>query len=138
MDYVIIQKEGINMRFYKCDICGNFVAMVEDSGVNPFCCGQKMTEVVANTQEEVATEKHIPVIEVKDNKAIITVGDVLHPMIKVHWIEWILLVTTEGNKRKVLSPNDAPVAEFALLPNEKVLSAYAYCNLHGLWKRDNN
>lgn len=123
------------MRFYKCDVCGNFVAMVHDSGNNPKCCGQFMTEVKANTQENVATEKHIPVVEVRDGVVKVTVGEVLHPMIDTHWIEWILVSTTEGNKRKVLHPGEQPVAEFALLPNERVLEAYAYCNLHGLWKK---
>ncbi|MGI6644858.1 MAG: desulfoferrodoxin family protein [Bacilli bacterium] len=123
------------MRFYKCEICGNFVAMIYDSGINPKCCEQFMTEVVENTQEDVATEKHIPVIEVKENSVKVTVGEVIHPMIPTHFIEWIIVSTTEGNKRKVLTPADAPVAEFALLPGEKVLEAYAYCNLHGLWKK---
>ena len=33
-----------------------------------------------------------------------------------------------------LKPGDAPRAEFALLDGEKVVAAYAYCNLHSLFK----
>ncbi len=49
-------------------------------------------------------------------------------------IEWIALETKNGNQRKVLKPGDAPVADFALLPGDEVISCLAYCNLHGLWK----
>ena len=66
----------------------------------------------------------------------VTVGEVLHPMEEAHYIEWIYLETTEGVKRKKLQPNDNPIAEFALLDGEKVINAYAYCNLHGLWLKE--
>ncbi|MBO4704049.1 MAG: desulfoferrodoxin, partial [Bacilli bacterium] len=37
-------------------------------------------------------------------------------------------------QRKVLKPGQAPEAEFALLPGEKVVAVYEFCNLHGLYK----
>ena len=37
-----------NNKFYICAHCGNIVELVHDSGVNPVCCGQKMTELVPN------------------------------------------------------------------------------------------
>ena len=41
--------------------------------------------------------------------------------------------TDKGIQRKHLCANTDPVVEFALLDNEKLQEAYAYCNLHGLW-----
>ena len=35
-----------NARFYICPHCGNIVEMVNDAGVKPFCCGQKMERLV--------------------------------------------------------------------------------------------
>ena len=32
------------------------------------------------------------------------------------------------------TPEDAPEARFALLDGEEIISALAYCNLHGLWE----
>ena len=55
-------------------------------------------------------------------------------MIPEHYIEWISLETNKGNQRKVLQPNNPPTAQFALLDGEEVITAYAYCNLHSLWK----
>ena len=122
-------------KFLLCRRCGNLIEMINDSGITPICCGTDMTEVVANTTEA-ATEKHIPVIEVSNNIAKITVGEVLHPMEESHYIEWIYLETNKGIKRVRLEPGIKPIASFALLKDEEVLKAYAYCNLHGLWMKE--
>lgn len=92
-----------------------------------------LKELKANTTDGVK-EKHVPVVEVKDNVCNVVVGSVLHPQTPEHLIEFILVVTTNGVYRKDLTPNDEPKVSFALLPNEKVLEVYEYCNLHGLWK----
>ena len=123
-----------NTKFYICERCGNIVEMVNDSGVNPFCCGQKMNELVPNTVEA-SGEKHVPAVTVNENIVEVNVGSVDHPMIDVHWIEWVQLVTENGVQRKVLNPGEAPHVTF-ILNGEKPVAVYAYCNLHGLWKTE--
>ncbi len=71
---------------------------------------------------------------VKKVHDFLTVGAAAHPMVDVHYIEWIALETVKGAQRKVLQPGEAPVAEFALTEDDSVVAVYAYCNLHGLWK----
>ena len=122
------------MRFFKCLICGKIIAVVNERAIPTFCCGKEMVELVPNT-EDGAYEKHIPVIEVNGNIVRVTVGEVEHPMVEAHYIEWIMLQTNKGNQRKVLKPGDKPIAEFALLPGEEVVAALEYCNLHGLYKK---
>ncbi len=124
------------MKFYRCELCGNEFVTIHDSGVNPVCCGRPMVELVANSKENVALEKHVPVVEEKDGKVIVKVGSVAHPMLPEHHIEWIFLLTDQGSKTKKLHPGEAPEAIFSLNENEIVLEAYAYCNLHGLWKSE--
>lgn len=123
----------MDMKFFVCEHCGNIIAMVKDKGVPVMCCGQKMTELVPNT-EDAAQEKHVPIYEVKGNNVEVTIGAVEHPMLEEHYIEWIAIQTDKGNQRKALKPGDAPKAAFALLDGEKLVAVYAYCNLHGLWK----
>ena len=123
-----------NVKFYVCPHCGNLVEMVNDAGVNPVCCGQKMKELVPNTVEA-SGEKHKPAVKVGENIVEVNVGSVDHPMVDVHWIEWVQLVTDKGSYRKELNPGEAPNVKF-LLSGEKPLAVYAYCNLHGLWKTD--
>jgi superoxide reductase len=94
-----------------------------------------MKEIVPNTSDG-AHEKHVPVVKVEGNHVLVEVGSVAHPMIEAHYIEWIALETNKGNQRKQLKPNEAPRAEFALLDGEKVIAAYAYCNLHSLFKSE--
>ncbi|NLG92694.1 MAG: desulfoferrodoxin [Clostridiales bacterium] len=122
------------MKFYLCKHCGNFVAMIRSSGVKMICCGDPMTEVVPNTVEA-AHEKHIPVVSVSGNTVTVKICSVEHPMVNEHYIEWIYLETKNGGQRKVLHPGDKPEATFILEQDEPV-TAYAYCNLHGLWAAD--
>ncbi|MCR5485563.1 MAG: desulfoferrodoxin [Clostridiales bacterium] len=122
-------------KFYICRHCGNIIAFVKASGVPVVCCGEKMQEIVPNTTDA-ATEKHVPVITVDGNKVTVKIGSVTHPMTEEHYITWILLRTEQGNQRKELKPGDAPEAVFALADGDKAISAYAYCNLHGLWKSE--
>ncbi|WP_405357002.1 desulfoferrodoxin family protein [Ruminococcus sp.] len=124
----------MEMKFYKCKHCGNIIAVVKASGAPISCCGEKMTEIVPGTADA-AVEKHVPVVEIKDGKVIVTVGEVAHPMAPEHYIEWIAISTDQGNQRKILEPGDKPMACFALCDGEKFEAAYAYCNLHGLWKK---
>ena len=121
------------MKFYLCEHCGNIIAYVNNSGVPVMCCGQKMTEIIPGSVEA-AVEKHVPVISVDGNKVTVTVSTVEHPMVPEHFIEWIALETKEGHQRKVLAPGQKPVATFAITDTDEVIAAYAYCNIHGLWK----
>ena len=121
-------------KFYMCEHCGNIVGMIHDSGVNPVCCGQKMTHLEAGVVEA-SREKHIPVATVEGNTVRVTVGSVAHPMTEEHSIEWVYLQTDRGGQRKNLLPGEAPELTFALA-DEKPVAVYAYCNLHGLWKAE--
>ncbi|MEG3042791.1 MAG: desulfoferrodoxin family protein, partial [Clostridium sp.] len=83
-----------------------------------------------------AVEKHIPGVKVDGNKVYVNVGSVPHPMVEAHYIGWIYVKTNEGGHRKdLVVPNEAKV-EIALNEGEVVSEVYAYCNLHGLWKKE--
>lgn len=124
----------MEQKIYVCEHCGNMVELVKDSGVPVMCCGQNMTELIPGTTDA-AVEKHVPAYEVKDGKVYVKVGEVEHPMVEAHYIEWISVQTNKGIQRKALSPEDKPEAVFAILEDETVEAVYAYCNLHGLWKK---
>ena len=123
-----------NVKFYVCPHCGNIVEMVHDAGVNPVCCGQKMNKLIPNSVDA-SGEKHVPAVKVNGSVVEVNVGSVDHPMVDVHWIEWVELVSDKGIQRKYLNPGEAPKVRFHLI-EEKPLAVYAYCNLHGLWKAE--
>lgn len=89
-------------------------------------------ELKANSTDA-AVEKHVPVIDIEGNKVTVTVGSTLHPMTVEHHIDFIVLETADKAVMKTLEPTGEPKAEFNLAEGEKVVNAYAYCNLHGLW-----
>ena len=123
----------MEQKFYVCKHCGKIIAVVKESGVPVMCCGQKMTEIVPGSVDA-AAEKHVPVWTVEGNTVNVKVGEVAHPMLPGHYIEWVSLQSKCGNQRKQLRPGDAPEVSFALTDGDEVEAVYAYCNLHSLWK----
>ena len=123
-------------EIYKCSVCGNIVEVVHASGGELVCCGKPMQKMEAGTSDG-AAEKHVPVIEKIEGGYRVTIGSVEHPMTEEHYIEWIELICEKCGKvqRKQLRPGDKPCAEFAS-KSDKVL-AREYCNLHGLWQKEN-
>ena len=67
--------------------------------------GSTGEEIIANTTDG-AYEKHVPVIEQKGDHVTVKVGSVAHPMLDVHWIEWIVLETATGYQKHDLKPGD--------------------------------
>ena len=123
----------MELKFFRCNHCGNIIVKIKDSSVPVVCCGENMQELVPGTTDA-AVEKHLPVYEVNGSSVSVTVGSVLHPMLPEHSINWICLQTNRGFQLKDLNPGEEPKAVFALSDGEKVEAVYEYCNLHGLWK----
>ena len=123
------------MKFYICETCGNIVTKLNDSGVPLVCCGKPM-KLLEPGVVDAAVEKHIPAVEVQGAEICAKVGEVTHPMTPEHFIQWIALETKSGVQIHYLKPQEAPEARFILPEGEKALAVYAYCNLHGLWKKE--
>ena len=80
-------------------------------------------------------EKHVPFVEELENGYRVTIGKpALHPMLEVHYIEYIeLFVDGEKVATKEFNPGDKPVTEFEVKKGKEVF-AREFCNLHGLWQ----
>jgi len=119
-------------QIYKCDICGNIIEVLHTGVGELVCCNKPMRLVNENT-EDAAQEKHVPFMEKGEGSTKIKVGELAHPMEEGHYIEWIEIVTSSGKRgKKFLKPGEAAEVEF--YNKEEIVSARAYCNLHGLWK----
>lgn len=123
------------MKFYVCKHCKNLVTLLHESGVPMMCCGEKMTELVPGTSDG-AFEKHVPAVSVDENTVTVKVGEVEHPMLENHYIQWVVLETKNGAQIHYLKPGEKPEAVFVLAEGDEALAAYEYCNLHGLWKKE--
>ncbi len=123
----------MEMKFYRCEVCGQIVAIVKKTACPVVCCGKPMKELVPGTTDA-AAEKHVPVWSVEGNTVTVSVGSVAHPMTEQHYIEWVSLSTAEGNQRKALVPGGEPKVTFTIADGDRVEAVYAYCNLHSLWK----
>jgi len=119
---------------YKCSRCGNIVEVYQGAGGTLSCCGVEM-DLMEEKTADMATEKHVPVIEKIDGGYKVIVGSTLHPMTEEHYIQWIELITDDGQVLTAyLNPSDAPEATFRT--SSKKVTAREYCNLHGHWKSE--
>ena len=119
---------------YKCNICGNIVELLHEGAGELVCCGQLMELKAEQTKENAGEEKHVPVIERTETGIKVKIGEVAHPMEEAHYIEWIQILADGRSYKKFLSPEDAPVAEFPIKAEK--IKARDYCNIHGLWKKE--
>ena len=113
------------MKFYQNPQTGEIVTEAAEG----------FSEVIPNTVDA-AKEKHIPVISREGQTVTVAVGSVAHPMTEAHYIGWVLLETENGSERKELQPGEEPEVQFFAEEDERILAAYAFCNLHGLWKAE--
>ncbi len=120
------------MKFYRCPVCGNIITIIKGTKSLIKCCGSEMEELIPSSIDA-AIEKHVPVYEIDNDKIIVTVGEVIHPMLDDHYIEFIAQVSEEGLNLVKLHPGLEPKAVFPYIKGAKI---YAYCNLHGLWEND--
>lgn len=121
-----------DVKFFVCKHCGNIAYLVNESGAPLSCCGDEMTQIVANTTDA-AVEKHVPdVTELEGNSILVKVGSVEHPMVEEHFIQWIVVATDNSIQIKYLLPGEKPEAVFTVNTSEPY-KVYEYCNLHGLW-----
>lgn len=118
-------------QVYKCEKCGNMVEVVHASGGTLTCCGQAMT-LLAENSTDAAGEKHVPVVEKVDGGVKVRVGEVPHPMLEQHFIEWVQVISGGKSYRQFLEPGATPEAVFPIEGDDVV--AREFCNLHGLWK----
>ncbi len=121
-----------DFAFYRCERCGNVVAMLKKGGGTLTCCGEAMKKLEANSTDA-AQEKHVPVVVREGGKLKVSVGSVAHPMLPEHHIEWIALVSGDKVEFAFLKPGEEAKAEFDEVASGTV---YEYCNLHGLWKAE--
>lgn len=119
------------VKFYRCNHCGNIVVVVLDGKVTPSCCGEPMELLVPGTTDG-AAEKHVPAVTVEGDEMIVRVGEVEHPMLDAHYIQFIAFANEKKTVVKYFHPGEEPKALF----HETHGTVYEYCNLHGLWKAE--
>lgn len=121
------------MKFFKCE---------NDSLVIPVTNNYTSKESLVDIREispntvEASAEKHIPVVKCSGQTVTVNVGSVEHPMTEEHSITSVILETQNGGQFKYLPSDSEPVVKFDISSGDKAIAAYAYCNLHGLWKAD--
>ena len=123
------------LKFYICETCKNIITKIVDSKVPVVCCGKPMKELIPGAVDG-ALEKHVPVVTIEGNTVRVQIGEVIHPMLAEHYIQFVALETKNGCQIKNLKAGDEPKTEFVLADGDEAVAVYEYCNLHGLWVKE--
>lgn len=115
-------------KFYLDKATGAVVISVNDAAP----AGLELLEAGST---DAATEKHVPALSVEGKHLVAQVGEVAHPMLEEHYIQWIAFVSNKKTVIKHLNPGEEPKAQFCKAEDEHG-AVYEYCNLHGLWKAE--
>lgn len=110
--------------FYVCPICGNVIHSTGEVLVS--CCGMTLKPL----EVEEADVDHMIEIEPVENEYYVHVG---HPMAKDHYISFIAAVSDRGVRLAKMYPEGNAEARFR---RERMRYIYAYCNHHGLFRKD--
>ena len=116
----------------KCKSCGATVKVINDcncNGCGIVCCGEPMEKLVPNSVDA-AVEKHVPTYEKVGDEIIVTVN---HVMEEEHFIEWVCMVEENKEITVEFKPGEKAETKFHYA---KGAILYAYCNKHGLWKKE--
>lgn len=118
------------MKFYKCNQCETIFTKLIDKDNSITCCEEE-SMVLENNEDIKEKQNHIPHIRKTGNFITVTVGN-NHPMVEVHFIEFVCLETNKGVQFRKFSFNQDLKADFILAKEEEIKNVYVYCNLHGL------
>lgn len=121
----------MSIKFYKCNVCGNIVCKIEDSGMPLSCCGRQMTELQPCTAD--TNSRHIPTFEYKDGYLKVCIGTDPHPTDDEHHVQFIVVETSMGIHIKKVDVSHKAMACFKLCETEYISAVYSLCSLHGLF-----
>lgn len=128
------------LEIYKCNVCGNIVEIINPGEGKLVCCSIPMEHLEEKSSDADMQEKHVPIITMEGDNKIIRVGSIEHPMEENHYIIFIEAISSDGKylKRKFLNPGDEPKLELKPTCVHSGFTARELCNIHGLWKSQDN
>lgn len=130
-----MEERGKNMsnevRFYRCQNCGNLVYVMHQGSGKLVCCGSQMVELEPR-EGGMAADMHLPIIRHDKGRLYVSVSENGHPFTQEHYIEWIALVSPSRITIRHLKPEDQGATLFTDIEHGTI---YVYCTLHKLWKK---
>ena len=111
------------VQFYVCPVCGNVIQTIGRGSYS--CCGILLP--VAEVEEP--DEMHDIKVDIIDNEYYVHME---HPMTKEHYISFIAYVTSNHSEIIKLYPEQNVECRFAKRAHGIL---YAFCNIHGLFRR---
>ena len=118
------------LKVYRCNICGNLICVSEKTKIIPECCLRAMKQVDtggfdAGEEYSVESGRMDRLEKMARNSERDASGKT----------QLIILFTDGRIYGKKMRSDDFMFAEFRIEPGEKLLSAYAFSDVVGLWRK---
>lgn len=115
------------MHFIRCDECEG-IGLLVSSG--PCCTGEDKS--ITPNCGDAPKEAHLPKYTIKNDELCVWLD---HPCEGKDYIDFIYVETKEGALIKKLKRSQNANCIF-YIKNDEVVSIYAHCVKHGIWKID--
>ena len=124
------------LQIYRCDVCGNTIQVLSSGVGELVCCGKSM--ILQDIQYSKTGENNIHTPILHSNEADNYVEVLAHPMKDEHFIEFIEVYKKDNSELliKFFEPEQEPKFMFNKSKTSE-LEVFDYCNIHGLWGRNN-
>lgn len=120
------------MQFYYCNESQNIYIHITSNDQLTNAFNQSMVALNPKPSDD---DIHMINVKKVGNFVTISIGKENHPMIDIHYISMIAIETNKGCQLKHLKTNDVPLADFLIEDDEELISIYAYCTTHFLYRR---
>ena len=110
------------MNFYAVSPHSEVVTFLNNFGAPISSCGRRMRPLASGSGGG-SPEVHVPILSINGNEVTVHVGTQPHPMLSVHYIQWIVLECANSRQCRFLVPGQEPKATFLLTDGDQVEAA---------------
>ncbi len=107
------------MNFYAVSPHSEVVTFLNNFGTPISSCGRRMRPLASGSGGG-SPEVHVPILSINGNEVTVHVGTQPHPMLSVHYIQWIVLECANSRQCRFLVPGQEPKATFLLTDGDQV------------------
>lgn len=95
------------MNFYAVSPHSEVVTFLNNFGAPISSCGRRMRPLASGSGGG-SPEVHVPILSINGNEVTVHVGTQPHPMLSVHYIQWIVLECANSRQCRFLVPGQEP------------------------------
>ena len=123
---------NMNLKFLRCNKCGNVVEIINEENFKIFCCNERMFEIqIRPISKQIG--KSYPEYQLIENEVFVDASSYHVENNEYHNFLWIIIKTKLGYQFQNVDV-EFPLLHFSLSDNDFLESVYGYSDKNILWQ----